>query len=243
MSNPDTHKSLAFTIRPRDGVKSDGSLEQSVIKYITKHKGFVCSEKEEQARHLHGQIFYDTERGKSIAEFKKILMTYQEKDLNRPLTPAEKKHGFRIKIAYSDEYYSEYCAKEDGMLYEDMPDDTSSYYPTKEEQDKAQAKANAVDRKYFALEEKYNIYSNNVPPKGLKDIARFLYDAMFTSRTIHVIEDPKKRKQTINSLYEYILKDNSRAVEFMVPELSNKQWLGNLLAKNNMSHASLGLGP
>ncbi len=234
MTQPNSYKSLSFTIRPRDGVTIDSSLEQLVIKYIRKHKGFVCSEKDSEARHLHGQIFYESERGKSISEFKKILISYQEKDLNRPLKPEEKKYGFSIKIAYSDEWYATYCAKEEGMLYEDMPDDTKMYYPTQLEQDNAIAKANAIDKKYFELENKYNKWSDNVAPKSLRDIAKFLYDAMFVARTIHVVEDPRKRKQTMNSLYEYILKDNARAISCLVPELDNEKWINDKMKKHNI---------
>ena len=215
---PTAYKSLTFTIRPRHGVPPGTNLENLIMKYLKKHAGFLCIEKEDEDRHLHGQVFWDTDRGKTPAELKKILLDYTEKALGRNLSPDEKIHAFKIKIAYSDEWYATYCQKEDCMLYTNMPDDTKLYYPTEQEQEKAQARANAVDKKYFHLEEKFLEYNNNNPPKQLKDISSFIYDSMFITRTMHVIEDPKKRSQLIKCLFEYILKDKNRYIVFMHPE-------------------------
>lgn len=219
---PPSYRSLCFTIRPLGGVPNDTGLEQQIIKYLQKHNGFLCAESEDDNRHLHGQVFWNTERGKTPSELKIILLTYTEKHLKRSLSPDEKIHAFKIKIAYSDEFYATYCQKEDGMLHTNMPPDTKDYYPTEQEQEKAQARASAVDKKYFNLEEKYLEMNNNTPPKTLKDISHFIYDSMFVSRTMHVIEDPKKRNQLIKCLFEYILKDKNRYIVFLHPEEQKK---------------------
>lgn len=215
---PQAYKSLTFTIRPRHGVPLDTQLETLIIKYLTKHAGFLCSEKEDEDRHLHGQVFWNTDRGKTSAELKKILLDYTEKALGINLSPDEKIHGFKIKIAYSDEWYSTYCQKEDGMLYTNMPPDTKDYYPTQEEQEKALQKYHAVDKKYYNLQQKWLEQNNNKQPKQLKDISSFIYNSMFVTGTMHVIECPKKRNQLVKCLYEYILKDSSRYILFMHPE-------------------------
>ena len=229
---PTSYKSLCFTIRPKGGVPTNTDLEQQIIKYLKKHKGFVCAEFEDDhdaaaesqasGRHLHGQAFWETDRGKTPAEFKVILLNYTEKSLKRSLSPDEKIHAFKIKVAYSDEFYATYCQKEDGMLYTNMPNDTATYYPSQQEQDRAIARSRAVDKKYFHLEEKYLAKNNNILPKSLKDISSFIYESMFVTRTMHVIEDPKKRNQLIKCLYEYILKDNSRYIVFLHPEEQKK---------------------
>ena len=55
-------RSYAFTIRPLMGVKQ--KLEDGVVKWLSKHKGFLCSEMEDEARHLHGVIYLDTPKTK-----------------------------------------------------------------------------------------------------------------------------------------------------------------------------------
>lgn len=221
------HYSLAFTVNLKNagGIKKGCILEELICKYLTKQGyGFVCAEKEFEERHLHGQVFWDLEsRGKKKSEFKKILIDYSEKYLKRALSPVEKKCAFKIKIAYSDDFYSEYCAKEDQMIWENMPEDTTPYYPSKEIQEQAIRKSQAVDHKYFNLEENFLEYNNNLPPKDIKEIAMFIYDSMFVSRTMLVQQCPKKRKQLIECLYEYILKDKSRYISFLLPEESKKQ--------------------
>lgn len=222
---PQAYNSLAFTINLKNagGIKEGSILEDLIVKYLTKQgHGFVCAEKEDESRHLHGQIFWE-DRGKTKNELKVILINYIEKYLKRAVSPQEKRNAINIKIAYSDEFYAEYCAKEDKMIWENMPQDTSSYYPSKEEQEKAIAKSQAVDLKYFNLEEKFLEYNNNKLPNDIKEISAFIYDSMFVSRTIHVIEDSKKRNQLIKCLYEYILKDNQRYIVFLHPEELKKQ--------------------
>lgn len=219
---PTSYKSLTFTIRPLHGVPTDCAIHNLLIKYLKKHSGFLCIEGEAENRHLHGQVLWDTDRGKTPSELKKILLDYTEKGLGRSLSPDEKIHSIKVKIAYSDEWYATYCQKEDNMMFTNMPKDTTLYYPTEQEQEKAQARALAVDKKYFNLEEKYLEMNNNTPPKTLKDISHFIYDSMFVSRTMHVIEDPKKRNQLIKCLFEYILKDKNRYIVFLHPEEQKK---------------------
>jgi len=215
---PTAYKSLAFTIRPRHGVPEGTVIEDLITKYLKNNAGFLCSEKEDDERHLHGQVFWNTDRGKTTAELKVILLGYTEKALGRNLSPDEKIKAFKIRIAYSDEFYATYCQKEDDMIYTNMPSDTKAYYPTREEQEKALAKYHAADKKYYNLQEKYLAQNNNKQPKQLKDISSFIYNSMFVTGDMHVIECPKKRNQTVKCLYEYILKDTSRYIVFMHPE-------------------------
>ena len=56
----DKYKSFAITVRPRNGI-SDETIEE-LIKWITKKDyGIVVIEMEDEARHLHAQIWLDEE--------------------------------------------------------------------------------------------------------------------------------------------------------------------------------------
>ena len=45
---PTAYKSLTFTIRPRHGVPQGSKIEDLIIKYLKKHAGFLCAEKEDE---------------------------------------------------------------------------------------------------------------------------------------------------------------------------------------------------
>lgn len=200
------YKSFAFTVRPKFGVDENSALERKLIKYIEKYQGFLVSEKEGLERHLHGQIFYEKPKpkGRFNEQLESICKTTTDNwspDQSRVLRAG-------TKIAYSDSYFTEYTNKGGVLLISNMPLSTTDYYPTEEEQDKVQRRANAVDQKYHRLSELYAEYSESIPTLG--KIKQFLFDIMFVSKKYHVVEDPKKRKWLADCLLEYILADPDR---------------------------------
>lgn len=216
--SPKVFKSWALTVRPPNGVMEESSLETDILKYIQKQKGgFLCAEKEGHERHLHGQVFFD--QAKRKADVKKIIASYQAKYLGLSALPADQSVVLNggIKIAYNDDFYAEYCQKEDNMIWASMPENSSEYYPPPGEQEKVLAAHSAVDKKYY----KYlQLWNDNQPDETVnkRNVAIFLYNLMYVKKEICVIEDPKKRSHLITSLTEYILADPSRALKFMLPE-------------------------
>lgn len=195
-------KAIAFTIRPKDGVKDDGVIENKVIKYLKKHHGFLVAEKEGVSRHLHGVIYF--EKPKRKRDFYLVLKGYQEEEQGAELHYNEErvlKGG--LKIAYNDDFYTEYTNKEDSILiYDNLPDDTNSYYPSEQEQQKVKRKSNAVDQTYNHLLELWEESGRTELTENSVKI--FMYEMMYVKKQIKVIEDKKKFNQRCISLYHYI---------------------------------------
>jgi len=198
-------RSFAFTIRPLGGVQQDSDLEQTITKLVAKHKGFVCYEKDDHERHLHGQIFF--EKAKRKHDFNKqlnLICTRTVKDWC-----LEQQHVLHkgTRIAYNDDFYLNYCNKEDTVfLYKDLPVNTSQYYPSLEEQQAVQAQSNAVDKTFHHLSELFE----EDPPGQEHDyvqeheVKEWLYNQMYIKKRIRVIEDKRKFNQRATALYHYI---------------------------------------
>lgn len=202
------YKSFCFTLRPAEGATTD--LDDAVIKWFKKYKGFLCAEKEGVERHLHGQIFF--EEPKSRGDVNKQLTNMCErvvKDWN-----SQQNYVMRrgTRIAYNDDFVDEYLSKEDQHLYSDLPDNTSEYYPTKEEQEKVQKKSNAVDQRFHQWETDFleSEYNELFQKKNIQlYVSQFLENMMFNIRKYPVVVCPKKRKEYAKALYLYIVKCNT----------------------------------
>lgn len=221
------YRSYAFTVRPKLGVPPDSELERSLIKYIKKYQGFLVAEKEHEERHIHGQIFFEDPKPKG--RFNEALESMCEKHLSDWSSPQKRVLRGGTKIAYSDEFFTEYTNKGGDLLVESMPQDTNQYYPSQEEQDAVRRRVLAADAKYHHLSEMFREYYKNDAPAELADIRKFLYDIMFVKKQYHVIEDPKKRTWTCKALLEYVREDINRwNIEL---ETQKKISLGNIYAE------------
>jgi len=198
-------RSFAFTVRPKDGVKENDEIEINLIKYLAKHNGYLVAEMEEEARHLHGQIYF--EKPKRKYDFNKVLIGYQEAELERQLNAAEirvLKGGTRI--AFNNDFYTEYTNKPDSyLLYDNMPKNPEEYYPSEEEQEKVKNRAHAVDKTFNRLREIYT--EDPCPIPHIDNVRKWFYKQMYIKKTIAVIEDKKKFNQRVNSLFHYLHAD------------------------------------
>lgn len=202
-------RSFAITVRPLDGI-SDTTIA-AYLKWFEKlDYAFVCTEKDGVERHLHAQIWTDSPKAKG--DIVKQVERICERTIN-DWTQAQKKvlRG-GIKIAYSD-WYLDYLAENElkeilcDILYESPPENTYTYYPTEEEQEKVKSIANAVDPRFTDLENKCNDYLNkdNIP-LSLKSVARFLCDAMFITRSIKVLMHQRDRTALATALFAFMSK-------------------------------------
>ena len=211
------YRSYAFTLRPRNGVTPDGKTEQKLIKYIEKNTGFLVSEMENEARHLHGQLFFPN--GKRKYDLAVILIKIQQLDLGVELDKSEQrvlKGG--IKIAYSDDFFTDYTNKPDSnLIIENMPDDTQQFYPSQDEQDIVKARARAVDQKYHKLSELWNETRQDQEPRE-RTVAFFLYDMMYVAKRIPVVADKKCFNQTYKALTQYLRADMVGAAQYIYPD-------------------------
>lgn len=209
-----SYRSYAFTIRPLKGVSE--KLEFAIVKYLERQGyAFAVTEMEDEARHIHGQIWYDvaTEKGTLNKALERICSREVE-----DWSPSQT-HVLRrgTKIAYSDDFIDNYLAKEDkdNVIFNNPPGNSGDYYPSEEEQNKVKSQANAVDKKFHKLEQQYKEWNELQPPSrkwdgviskwhNLRSVSFFYMDSMFKSKTIMVVTDKKKRTETAKSLYLYI---------------------------------------
>jgi len=198
-------RSYCITVRPKNGLH--GSYAEAIEKYIRKQTYYVYNyEKTDEARHIHAQIWFEEAvRKTNIQTALKRIAEKQDPDWG----PASRKVLVSgVKIGYSDAFFEEYIQKDGQVQMENWnpPTDTDQYYPTEEEQSKAQAKANCKDSYFFHLKE---LWHENNPGYDLHqftnvDIAEFYYQQMFQAKTIAVIRDAKQRKQISKALNHYI---------------------------------------
>ena len=208
--SPRTFRSFAFTIRPSLGVKI--ALEEGVIRWLSRYSGFLCAEMDGEARHLHGVIYLETSKTKGdINKSLESVCSRKVDDWNSSQNIVLRRG---TKICYNDDFITEYLAKEDNILYSNIPENTSDYYPTLEEQKAIMAKSNAVDQRFHQWEidfnkSKYRKKAKKLPQCAILFVAQFLEDMMFCCRKYPVVTDPKKRKEYARALLMYVSKDCS----------------------------------
>lgn len=206
-------KSFAFTVRPRSGLQT--TLEEALVKWISKHYGFLCTEMEDEAKHAHGVVYL--EKPKTKGDLNKSLEAICARCV--PDWDANQNMVLRrgTKICYNDNFIDEYLSKEDHVIYSNIPENTSEYYPSKEEQEKVMNKTHAVDKKYHQWEYdfKQSEYFEKFKTRPIQlYVSEFLCDMMFVSKKYPVVSCPKKRKEYAKSLYLYVSEEVNGS-EFM----------------------------
>jgi len=204
-------KSFAITVRPLDGIPEGGKLEKALLSWARKQQyAVVVAEKSEKERHFHIQVWYDEPKtlGNARVPMQRILLRcvpdYDE--------ACKRVMSKGVKWAYSDWYLSYLLHNEDKEddpsveLYSKIPVDTSSYYPTEEEQEAFQAKAKAVDPKYANLALLYRDWAVEAKPPRVHyfECMKCLHDLMFVSKQIRVMKDPKTIRTTAKLLSMYL---------------------------------------
>lgn len=221
-------RSFCLTIRPRDGIKDN--LVSKITSWLKKQQYAVAVlEMENEARHLHAQIWSDNERHKNdITKQMKRFCEALVEDWDNAQTKVLRGG---VKIAYSD-WYLEYLLDNDNKEYNDRvlvnnpPDKTERFYPTEEEQTKVKEVANSIDPRFTKLEHDYFDWCETINCEyeiDMKSIARFLNWSMFEERTIKVIIQPRDRYALCQSLYLYITK--SKDVYNFIPKTNEEKKL------------------
>lgn len=217
--------SFAITIRPRNGLSE--KTETAIHAWMEKqHHSFACIEKEGVERHLHGQLWF--QEPKSKGDINKQLERICARTV-ADWSPAETRILRRgTKIAYNDDFVDEYLSKEDQIILNDPPADSSEYYPSEEEQNAVKAASNAVDKRFhtwstdFKESQHYlNAQSRNLPIEQMADVARFMADQMFKSKKYPVVVEKRKRTEYTKTLYLYIF-EKIDINEFLTVDESNE---------------------
>ena len=178
-------------------------------------------EMENEARHLHGQIWI--KEGRARGEIVRSVKRICERTIEDWNTAQAKVLSQGVKIAYSDWYesYLENAEKKSGdklnVVCENIPDKTEEFYASEEEQEKIRDSTNAVDKRYHKLAEDFKEWwKDDLNKKKYtriyrENVALFLGDCMFVKKTIPVCADSRLSKQLCNALYLYITRDTGMA--------------------------------
>lgn len=219
--------SFSFTFRPLNGVVEGGELEKRVIKMCKKHYAVLVYEKEEESRHLHGQVWL--QKPQTLGDFKKACLRIQS--ATDPDWNDNSKHclmnGKNIRMCWDDNFVDKYLSKEDGVdginwLINNRPSETSVYYPTQEQQEQFKDKANAVDKKFHKWKVDYEEWIERNPEIHTYTqldrkvaIARFLSTMMFREKKYMVVIDERKCKQNSNALFQYVYPKDASYYQFL----------------------------
>lgn len=236
MSKPTTtanksYKSYAITIRPRNGLHND--LDDAVVKWITKYPFYrYVYEKEGEARHLHAQIWLANPiQIDSVRKAYYRLANEHDPDFS---AAAKRVACNGIKIAYNE--WLEYLTKENipiQKLPTNPPPSHESWYPSKEEQEKAQRSVDRNADAYFHrlrelwLEDNPDYETHQFTNV---DVATFYYKLMFEDKKIAVVRDPKMRKNNAKALLHYIFPNQFAILEMVLTDKDIE--IFNLLKEN-----------
>lgn len=208
------YRSYCFTVRPLQGLSKE--TESLILRWLRKqHKAFATIEGDDEARHMHGQIWLEEprERGKVNQSLKRIC----EKSIVDWSAVEAKVLSKGTRIAYSDwfdSYLDDDLTKSHNFKYiviNNPPDKTEEYYPSQQEQDQIQQEANAVDKQMHRWEQ---AWFNYIKEKNIKNGHSIIYGAIdkFVRRRWFVTREelgprcPKIQKNFIRYLYCYINK-------------------------------------
>lgn len=206
-----TYKSWCITIRPKKGLSNETCSE--VVKWLGKQQyahGVV--EEEEEAKHLHAQIWCVKERrrGEVMRSVKRIC----ERTIEEWNSAQTKVLSGGIRIAYSD-WYESYLLnaekkkdKELRVIIDNVPDKTEEYYPSEQEQEELIASKNATDSCFHSDDKafwKWWISKGNLLKRiEIEHVAEFLGEGMFKTKVLKVVQDKGKAMSRCQTLFFYI---------------------------------------
>lgn len=204
-------RSFGITVRTRVGMNEE--FKKQFDKWIRlQHKGAYVFEMEGNDEHIHAQIWLETARTKG--NITKPLRCM----LQRCYKPDEYilKHALLIKPAYNDDFVDEYMVKDGGLSYSCLPEASSDYYPTEEEQLKFMEITE--NKKNWTLWNELKGLWNEDTPVNKLTVAKFLGECMFQKKVIKVEMDPRKRMQIATTFLLYMNDDESAHAKAFLPK-------------------------
>lgn len=200
-------RSFSITLRPRLGLH--GRLADEIVEWFNKKEFHAyVFELTGEKRHIHGQIWL--EEATSIDSIRKALFRIMKSHLEpqgewTKACQSVQSEGFRY--AYNDDWATKYIVKDGPHVEANIPEDTTPYYPTLEQQ--AAFIASAVrtsDPYYHALKDRWETANPNYIEHQftIVDVGKFYYSQMFIDKMIAVIADTRQSKQKASALFHYI---------------------------------------
>lgn len=208
-------RSYAITIRPKSGVKGD--YDKQMTDYIKKqdYSAYVY-EGEDITRHIHAQIWLDKPKRKNDIQ-KQLCRIAERTDPDWGLAARKVLVG-GCKIAYNNSFLDNYMTKDGDHEHYQPPNNLEDYYPSQTEQDLVMARTNAKDDYYHHLKELWGDkeLQTTHPLLQLEEVADWLFEQMYITKTIKTIPDTKRRKLTVQNLYYYLYPNNQGHAEWML---------------------------
>lgn len=205
------YKSFAITVRPRLGITND--TIDAIKSWLNKQNHSVAVlEMEDEARHLHAQIWLD--EGRTKDDVGKAVKRICERTIEDWDAAQAKVLRGGIKIAYTD-WYLEYLLDNENkenpnVIINNPPDKTEQYYPSEEEQEAVRLCSTATDPRFFKMEQDANVYFTKYDKEiTLKNVAAWLCYVMFEERTMKVLINQRDRTALCKTLYAYMTKSSN----------------------------------
>ncbi len=234
-------KAFAFTFRPHpmDGLNSSFNLWLKT--YLQKQDFcFLVQEKQDEKAHYHGVIMNKVSKTK-YSIYRAFSRYIESHKTNFPNTIP--KHAIKIDYCYNDDWVNVYLDPDNadskikfGHKQEDysevkiknLPKDTSTFYPTQEEQLKFQQMKNKeMKRKnelYIDLAEKFESskYRGYKYPEA---VSAFLFDLSYKEHELPLLRD-KRASRTLSEKVFYTLIADTATLNDKIDMFgtTNKKW-------------------
>lgn len=196
-----SYKSYAVTVRPRDGVTPEQITK--FMKWVRKMcvYYYVVTEGEGATRHIHAGLFmYKAQKRSNLCTALVRQFPELDNEESRIL-----KAGVRVQ--YDINFIESYLTKDEEVIEiaSTLPEvgKLEGFWPPAAEQAKAKA-AKAVDKYFAKLEMLWNEHRGPSVEVTQKNVGDFLFDMMYDTRAIRCIVDPKRGKQTVTVLLNYL---------------------------------------
>lgn len=211
------HKSWCVTIRPVAGI-CDARIALYKKWALRQAGAYGVLEGLGETRHLHLQLFFEEPRSKG--DVNKAIQRIFERLETQPNEIRVLRRGTRI--AYNLDFIETYLQKEEGreVVVDNVPEKPDDYFPTDEEQERVKRVSTAVDAYMAGLNEKLLVFLQDKYHTDMvfeAGVRHFLGDAMYCSRTMRVIRDPRILQSTVTALTRYGSKDEYALCD-------DKQW-------------------
>lgn len=206
-------RSFGITVRTAVGMNEEFKKQfdkwirlQPYGAYVYEFKGGPETE------HVHAQIWLEKARTKGNVSKPLRYM------LQRCYKPDEYILDVALEVvpAYNDDFVEKYMTKDGGLSYSCLPEASTDYYPTEEEQLKFMEIAE--NKKNWTLWNELKGLWNEDTPVNKITVAKFLGECMFQKKCIKVEMDPRKRMQIATTFLLYMSDDDTAHAKAFLPK-------------------------
>lgn len=203
---------------------TDDTLRECVTWLNKQDFAFALTEMEDEARHLHAQIWLEV--GRDRGEICRSLQRICERTI--PAWDEAQKKVLRqgVRISYSD-WYLDYLAENEEKgtpsepIINNPPNCSLEYYPSQKEQEAVQAASSAVDKEMHNLAARFiEDHGEELPTQQL--VATWLYQQCFHAKSISIPRQQRDRVEKMRILHAYLAGNRMTDIRMFMPKLPLK---------------------